>query len=419
MNDPVARWPVLMGVGPYALLASLTAITVADGSESGASGLTDLVLSALLAAWMLGVYTLRPAWRGRVPVMALFLAVVVLLWAALVVRSPWFGFFTPAVYVYAFRVLPWPWQPAGIAAVGAVAGTAQAYGVDKTTVVGLVTYGAIIAANAIPMCLFAWFARRDDERNQERDRALHEAREANRKLAASLAENAALHEQLLAQARDAGVQDERQRMAREIHDTLAQGFTGVISQLRAAEHAGDDPPGWRRHVAAATELARESLSEARRSVHALRPEPLRSARLSEALAGVAERWSALHEIPVQVTTTGTARPIRPEAETALLRIAQEALANVAKHARATRVGVTLSYLEHEAALDVRDDGGGFDPAGLGGATGDPRADRGGFGLIAMRQRIESVSGSLQIESEPGTGTGISARVPSEPAEACA
>ncbi|TDB97566.1 sensor histidine kinase [Nonomuraea longispora] len=419
MNDPVARWPVLTGVGPYALLASLTAITVADGSESGASGLTDLVLSALLAAWMLGVYTLRPAWRGRVPVMALFLAVVVLLWAALVVRSPWFGFFTPAVYVYAFRVLPWPWQPAGIVAVGAVAGTAQAYGVDKTTVVGLVTYGAIIAANAIPMCLFAWFARRDDERNQERDRALHEAREANRKLAASLAENAALHEQLLAQARDAGVQDERQRMAREIHDTLAQGFTGVISQLRAAEHAGDDPPGWRRHVAAATELARESLSEARRSVHALRPEPLRSARLSEALAGVAERWSALHEIPVQVATTGTARPIRPEAETALLRIAQEALANVAKHARATRVGVTLSYLEHEAALDVRDDGGGFDPAGFGGAAGDPRADRGGFGLIAMRQRIESVSGSLQIESEPGTGTGISARVPSEPAEACA
>jgi signal transduction histidine kinase len=150
-------------------------------------------------------------------------------------------------------------------------------------------------------------------------------------------------------------------------------------------------------------------------VHALRPEPLRSARLSEALSAVAARWSALHGIPVRVTTTGTAWPIRPEAETALLRIAQEALANVARHARATRVGVTLSYLEHEAALDVRDDGGGFDPARIA-AAGGPRADRGGFGLIAMRQRIESVSGTLQVESEPGAGTGISARVPAEPAE---
>ncbi|MGW3352510.1 sensor histidine kinase [Nonomuraea rubra] len=217
-------------------------------------------------------------------------------------------------------------------------------------------------------------------------------------------------------------------------------------------------------------------------MHALRPEPLRSARLSEALAGVAERWSVLHEIPVQVTTTGTARPIRPEAEAALLRIAQEALANVAKHSGASRVGVTLSYLDHEAALDIRDDGGGFDPSQLGAvaplpdpggldparisthaagphaehgrhadygphAEHGPHADYGlhaehgphsehgphaehgpfaqhggfaecggGFGLIAMRERIESLSGTLQIESEPGNGTGISARVPLSRAE---
>ncbi|MFG6192600.1 sensor histidine kinase [Nonomuraea sp. JJY05] len=419
MSEPAARWPVALTVGPYALLALLTGLTVAVKSSAGASLIVDLVLCALMAAWMLGVFTLRPAWRERPPVMAVFFAVLILLTAILVVRNPWFGFFTPAGYVYAFRLLPWPWQPVGVGAVAVVAGTAQAYGVDRTTAVGVVTYGAVVAANVLPMCAFAWFARRADRRNEERERALQEAREANRRLAASLAENAALHERLLAQARNAGVQDERQRMAREIHDTLAQGLTGIVSQLRAAEHAGDDPEVWRGHVAAATKLARESLSEARRSVHALRPEPLRSAMLSEALAGVAERWSALHEIPVQVTTTGTARPIRPEAEAALLRIAQEALANVGKHAGATRVGVTLSYLEHEAALDVRDDGGGFDPARLDAAATGSRADHGGFGLIAMRQRIESLSGTLQVESEPGAGTGISARVPIERAEACA
>ncbi|MFI7132298.1 sensor histidine kinase [Nonomuraea sp. NPDC050153] len=420
MSDPVARWPVSLIVGPYALLALLAGVTVAV-KGSGASLIVDLALCALVAAWMLGVFTLRPAWRGRPPVMAVFFTVLILLTAILVIRDPWFGFFTPVGYVYAFRVLRWPWEAVGVGAVGVVAGTAQAYGVDKTTVVGLATYGAVVAANVVPMCAFAWFARRAARQNEERERALHEVREANRRLAASLAENAALHERLLAQARDAGVRDERQRMAREIHDTLAQGLTGIVSQLRAAEHAGDDPAAWRRHVAAATKLARESLSEARRSVHALRPEPLRSAMLSEALAGVAERWSALHEIPVQVTTTGTARPIRPEAEAALLRIAQEALANVAKHARATRVGVTLSYLENEAALDVRDDGGGFDPAQLNNALDTaalgPRAERGGFGLIAMRQRMESLSGTLQVESEPGTGTGISARVPADRAEA--
>ena len=254
-------------------------------------------------------------------------------------------------------------------------------------------------------------------------------------------------------------------MAREIHDTLAQGLAGIITQLQAAEQAGPaDPSGWRRHLAAATDLARESLSEARRSVHALRPEPLETARLSEALAGVAERWSALHGIPVQVTTTGTVRSMPPEAEVALLRTAQEALANVAKHTQATRVGVTLSYMDHEVALDVRDDGGGFDRAQLarlieGGdiadrpmladptptmtepalassrpaspavsASGVPVADGagaadadidgvradGGFGLIAMRQRIEGLSGTLQVESEPGIGTAISACVPALP-----
>jgi signal transduction histidine kinase len=195
-------------------------------------------------------------------------------------------------------------------------------------------------------------------------------------------------------------------MAREIHDTLAQGLTGIVTQLQAAEHAADDPAGWRRHFAAATRLARESLTEARRSVNALRPGPLEAERLSDALAGVAERWSALHGVPVQVTTTGTARPLPPDAEVALLRTAQEALANVAKHARAARVGLTLSYMEHQVALDVRDDGRGFDPA-----------ETKGFGLVAMRQRIEALSGTLQVESEPGVGTAISASLPAEADEA--
>ncbi|WP_329252138.1 sensor histidine kinase [Actinoallomurus sp. NBC_01490] len=423
MSGPVPRarldareqWPLVVAVAPYLLLAILTAITVAEKHSSG--GLTvDLVLCGLAALWMLCMVTLRPAWRESPPAMAVFFTVLMAIMTVLVVRDPWWGFFAPAGYLYAFRLILWPWQLLGVAVVAALAGTAQASAIGKTTLLGFVVYLAVVAANTLPMCGFAWFARRSREQNDQREQALREAREANRRLEASLAENAGLHERLVAQARETGIMDERQRMAREIHDTLAQGLTGIITQLQAAEQAEDDTADWRRHVTAATRLARESLTEARRSVHALRPEPLETARLSEALTGVAGRWSALHGLAVEVTTTGTARPMEREVEVALLRTAQEALANVARHARATRVGVTLSYMENEVALDVRDDGCGFDPAKM---TGERTETGGGFGLVAMRQRIEGLSGTLQVESEPGAGTGISACVPAGPAEASA
>src|SRR5262249_5467447 len=314
--------------------------------------------------------------------------------------------------------------------------------------VGLIVYTGCVLVNLVVAGALTWFGWVSYALNARRAQMVEELSEANRRLEATLAENAGLHEQLLTQAREAGLLDERQRMAREIHDTLAQGLAGIITQLQAAEQASDDPAERRRHFEAATRLARDSLTEARRSVDELRPEPLEQARLGGALRGVAERWSALNAIPVQVTTTGTERTLRPETEFALLRTAQEALANVAKHADATRVGLTLSYMDEEVVLDVRDDGRGFDQAqitrepayagisaaadggdvvqlgdlqsgvhsGDGGQPVDGRpAAPGGFGLVAMRQRIEGVSGTLQEESEPGGGTAISACVPVRPA----
>jgi signal transduction histidine kinase len=391
--------PVLY-VGPYILLGALAAFTVTQKHADGGSLRIDLGLCALALVWMLWMFTLHPAWRVRPRVMAVFFTVFVAIMAILVIRDPWFGFLTPAGYVYAFGLLRWPWRLAGVAAVAVVAGTGQAYGIDKATVLGVIVYIAIVSVNVLPLCGLAWFDHRNDQQKDQRELVLDEVSEANRRLEATLAENAGLHEQLLTQAREAGILDERQRMAREIHDTLAQGLTGIITQLQAAEQASDDPAGWRRHFEAATRLARESLSEARRSVDALRPEPLETGRLPAALADVAGRWSALHGITVQVTTTGTARPMPAETELTLLRTAQEGLANVARHAQAANAWVTLSFMEQEVALDVRDDGKGFEPA---------QAD--GFGLVAMRQRVEGLSGTLQIESEPGAGTAISACVP--------
>jgi len=146
-------------------------------------------------------------------------------------------------------------------------------------------------------------------------------------------------------------------------------------------------------------------------VDAVRPGPLRAARLPDALTHVAADWSRLSGVPAEVTVTGEPRPLHPEAETTVLRVAQEALANVAKHADATRVGVTLSYMADLLALDVRDDGAGFD-------TSRPAAGR-GFGLTSMRQRAERLGGTFTIESEPGAGTAVSATVPAIPPVAAA
>ena len=446
-EDPLTqRGGLVLDALPYAALVFCVLLFLGLENPVREAEIAGLVLSGLAAAWTLWMYTLHPAWRYRPRVMALFITVLLVIGALLVVDNTVFGIYTFTIYFYVLRFMVWPWRLLGAAGVGLIAGTSQAYGVNKDTLGGVLIYLVIIAVNAALLMAFAWS-------RWTSERALGELSEANRRLEATLAENSGLQQQLLTQAREAGVLDERQRMAREIHDTLAQGLTGIITQLQAAEQAADDPAGWRRHFEAATRLARESLSEARMSVEALRSESLETGRLSEALADVAGRWSTLHGIPARVTTTGTARPMSPEAEFALLRTAQEALANVAKHAHATRVGVTLSYMEHEVALDVRDDGRGFDPAKLcaqaaeavheAAANGHPpvahvsavtglvglsvgdglrhpgagKADSGGFGLVSMRQRIESLAGTLQVESEPGFGTGISACIPVASAEA--
>jgi signal transduction histidine kinase len=235
------------------------------------------------------------------------------------------------------------------------------------------------------------------EQNEERRQTLD-------RLAAAQAENEGLHTQLLAQAREAGVLDERARMAREIHDTIAQGLTGIITQLEAADQATDRPDDRERHLDNAKRLARESLTEARRSVEASMPSALESGTLQEALTDVAREWSELNAIPVEVSVTGEAVRLHPEIEVALLRTAQEALANVARHASAGRAWITLSFMGDVVTLDVRDDGVGF-------TVPDPDARGAGFGLLGMRQRVSRVAGSLAIESEPGGGTAVSARVP--------
>ena len=174
-------------------------------------------------------------------------------------------------------------------------------------------------------------------------------------------------------------------------------------QIEAAGQSSGDQVKLRRHLDNASDIARQSLAEARRSVAAIRPKPLDGSGLPDALEEVATKWSERSRIPVQITVTGDRRPIHPEIEVALLRAAQEALTNVDKHANATRTGVTLSFMADSVALDVRDDGSGM--------TAAASAKSGSFGLAGMRQRINRLKGEMSLESAPGEGTALSVRVP--------
>ncbi|BCJ67345.1 sensor histidine kinase [Polymorphospora rubra] len=399
---------------PYALLSVSTLVTLLQPFWDEPVHLpTVLGLAAVTAIWLAWFQTHRH-WHETGPVMGLYYVGLIVLGAGLVALAPWFGIFTFIGYVHAFVLLERPWRYVGVAATAAIQAVSYMGGVaDIRTGGGWWEWSALALITMVLAGAFFYFAEMDHQRNDRQKRALAELHEANLKLEAALEENAGLHAQLLVQAREAGVLDERQRMAREIHDTLAQGLAGILTQLQAAEQTPDEPSTVRRHVTNAIDLARESLTEARRTVHAVGPAMLAEARLPDAINDVTRRWSEVNHIDAVLTTTGDPRPMHADVEVTLLRAAQEALANVAKHAKASRVGLTLSYMEDLVTLDVRDDGVGFEP----NAKRANGSANGGFGLAGMRQRVQRLAGRLDIESEPGGGTAISATVPAIPAGA--
>jgi signal transduction histidine kinase len=205
------------------------------------------------------------------------------------------------------------------------------------------------------------------------------------------------------QGQRAAVLEERNRMARDIHDTLAQGFTGVIVQLEAAEDAvscgcrkeADD------HLHRASELARRSLSEARRSVHALRPQALQEYNFWEALKGTIKNTTVGTALHATFEAQGKLPELPQPWQENLLHIGQEALTNTLKYAHARNFKTRLSYKAKELRLELRDDGEGF--------KAKDRHD--GVGLTGMRERVEQMGGQLTIASSRGKGTKITVLLP--------
>ncbi|WP_051830259.1 MULTISPECIES: sensor histidine kinase [Streptomyces] len=315
-------------------------------------------------------------------------ALVVVLWVVLVLLAPSFAWCAVPLIYTALRALP---AKAAIPLVGAltllvvIAEIRLPGGVDAT----LVLLPPAVAALATGVFLFM-------ARQAARQRAL-------------ITDLVRTRRELAATERREGTLAERERLAMEIHDTLAQGLSSQQMLLQAAERTWDaDPTTARTHVRTAAEVAARNLAEARRFVHDLAPAELADGRtLDQALRALAGRESAESGLPVRFHLDGVPVPLPAAAQSALLRIAQGALANVREHAGASTAAITLSFLGDQIVLDIADDGQGFDPdaAGSGGVRG--------HGLPAMRARLRQLGGTLTVESAPGEGTVVSAAIPLE------
>ncbi|MFF4581544.1 sensor histidine kinase [Streptomyces sp. NPDC001373] len=316
----------------------------------------------------------------------LWLGLVVATWVVLVVLAPSFAWCAVPLFFTALRTLP---PRAAVALVTVLTVFVVAAQLKLSTAFDPNLLLAPPAVAALATAVFIHMERQAQAQRTLIDDLIRTRRE------------------LAATERREGTLAERQRLSMEIHDTLAQHLSSQRMLLQAADRTWDtDPVTARAHVRNATGIAARGLAEARRLVHDLAPPELENG------AGLADALRALDagpDIEVRFHLEGTPAPLPDRAESALLRIAQGALANIREHSGARTAALTLSFLGDQVVLDIADDGTGFTAALP--ATPAP-ADR-GHGLPAMRARVRQLGGTLTIESTPGEGTVLSASIPLE------
>jgi signal transduction histidine kinase len=363
------------------------------------------VLSVLLAGiYLAGTVTeKRFATTGTGPDPSrygpVWLAIVTALWLCLLIISPEFSWVAFPLFFLDLHLLRTGPALAAVALTTAAVVAAQFVRAGQPTAPALL--GPAIGALFAVIMGSAYSALHRESVNQRR--ALAELHRTRGELAAS--------------QHEAGMLAERERLAREIHDTLAQGLSSIVLLARAAGSAldGGDTALARERITLVQGTAAENLAEARRFVRGLAAAPLErgslDARLAALCSDTARRSAAGGgRLECVFRVDGTPVPLHAAYEATLLRAAQSLLANIVSHAGASSAVVTLEYSPDSVALDVFDDGAGFDPADL--PTG-PRPDGSGFGLLSLRERVTALHGSLNVESAPGEGTVVALRLPLE------
>ncbi|MFE0642757.1 sensor histidine kinase [Streptomyces sp. NPDC058877] len=397
--DPRSLTPALrvLRLCLHLLMAGLLVLAAARASSTVGTVMA-LVTGAVYAA---GSYL--PSVRSSPRAAAVWLAVLGASWLGLLWLTPealWLAF---PLYFLQLHLLPARWSlPAVVVTAGAAILSYVGHGAPLNPGVFI---GPLLGAAVAVATVLGY-------------QALYRENERRRRLIEELIETRA---ELAAAERHAGTLAERERLAREIHDTLAQGLSSIQLLLRAAERALPPASPAAVHIGRAREAAQDNLAEARRFVRALSPPDLERGSLAAALERLcAPGGSAAPRDPstsgvgpyglgdgprVRFSVSGTPVELPTPYEVALLRIAQSALANTVRHASASRAEITLSFMDASVTLDVVDDGVGFDPASV-----RPSSD-GGFGLPAMRSRAESLGGTFTVESAPGQGTAVAVSLP--------
>lgn len=383
-------------------LARLLAAGV-NGAEWSGVGLALCLAGVYLAGTVLEKrHSARPGRFDPRPYSRWWLAAVCLLWLLLVWGSADFVWLAFPLFFLQLHVLP---RGAALAAIAASTGM---------VVAALWFHNGGPAGNPpqLPMVLGPAFGAAFAVVTGLAYRALYleaeNQRLANEELRRTRAE-------LARSQHDAGTLAERTRLAREIHDTLAQGLSSIVLMGRSAEQAleAGDPGTARSRLRTVQETAAANLAEARNFVRGLQSPDLEQSPLVDSLRRLCEqteteaaaRGTALR---CRLEIDGTPAELPNPYRTTLLRAAQSSLANVRTHAHAGTAVVTLSFLGSEVAMDIYDDGAGFDPS----AVAD-RADGSGYGLTSLRHRVAALAGTLDLESAPGEGTVVAIRLPLE------
>ncbi|PWJ53998.1 Signal transduction histidine kinase [Quadrisphaera granulorum] len=384
--------PVFLGlrVGLHLLVVGVAALVVvlADPADRPAVAALAAALLAVYAAGAAIARARRSGWTRA------WLAVLSVLWLALVVASPQAAYLVFPLYFLYLHLLPRRWGPAAVvvATLAAVVATAADGGLTVGGVVGPVIAAGVALAIGLG---YRALAREAAEREQ------------------LLAELVAARADLAASERTAGALAERARIARDLHDTVAQGLSSIQMLLHVAERADPGSAGVQ-HIRLARETAAGSLGEARALIAELTPPPLAEQGLLAALRRLAvTQWS---RPGLQVEVDGEDDDGEPPVQvaTALLRIAQGAVANALQHSGAGRVQVRLDRSPGVTRLAVQDDGRGFDPAVVAERTA---GGAGHFGLRAVRERVEQLGGALAVRTAPGRGTEVEVELPDAPAAA--
>jgi signal transduction histidine kinase len=342
----------------------------------------DNLLVLALAAAACALYAVIAVLAQRRRPWALWMFVLVAVWAVLVVSAPSFAWCSFALF-FLCRIAftgAVAYAAAGATAAATAAGLFRlSDGTDLAMLLGPLAVGVLLTLIY--------------------DRIEHDAAEQRRLHSeVSLAQG-----QLAASERRAGTIAERERVSREIHDTVTQGLASSLLLLEAANRGWPEPAS-RQDLRQASELLRRNLSDTRSLVHELASPGLDASPLADALLQAASQY-----VPgARLLVTGEPRTVPADIRHALLRVVQSAAANIKLHASADTTTITLGFLPDAVTLDIYDDGAGFDPAAVA-----PPSDAGGYGLRAMRQRVEQLGGAFSVESTPGQGTVVAAQLPAK------